>query len=41
VLNEFRTGNSPIMIATDVASRGIGNNNTILVTLKHYIILEM
>jgi len=23
VLNEFRTGNSPIMIATDVASRGI------------------
>lgn len=24
VLNEFRTGNSPIMVATDVASRGIG-----------------
>lgn len=24
VLNEFRTGSSPIMVATDVASRGIG-----------------
>ena len=24
VLNEFKTGNSPIMVATDVASRGIG-----------------
>jgi Helicase conserved C-terminal domain len=24
VLNEFKTGKSPIMVATDVASRGIG-----------------
>ena len=24
MLNEFKTGNSPIMVATDVASRGIG-----------------
>lgn len=24
VLNEFKSGNSPIMIATDVASRGLG-----------------
>ena len=24
VLNEFRQGKSPIMVATDVASRGIG-----------------
>lgn len=24
VLNEFKTGQSPIMVATDVASRGIG-----------------
>jgi len=27
VLNEFKTGKSPIMVATDVASRGIGMNN--------------
>ncbi|KAL3232482.1 ATP-dependent RNA helicase DBP2 [Nakaseomyces bracarensis] len=27
VLNEFRTGNSPIMVATDVAARGIGMLN--------------
>lgn len=27
VLNEFKTGNSPIMVATDVASRGIGKFN--------------
>ncbi|KIW66760.1 ATP-dependent RNA helicase dbp2 [Phialophora macrospora] len=26
VLNEFKTGKSPIMVATDVASRGIGMN---------------
>jgi hypothetical protein len=25
VLNEFRTGNSPIMTATDVAARGLGS----------------
>lgn len=24
MLNEFKTGKSPIMVATDVASRGIG-----------------
>lgn len=24
VLNEFKTGKSPVMVATDVASRGIG-----------------
>jgi ATP-dependent RNA helicase DDX5/DBP2 len=24
VLNEFKTGKAPIMVATDVASRGIG-----------------
>ena len=24
VLNEFKNGKSPIMVATDVASRGIG-----------------
>ncbi|KAF8466425.1 P-loop containing nucleoside triphosphate hydrolase protein [Kalaharituber pfeilii] len=28
VLNEFKTGKSPIMVATDVASRGIGMNIT-------------
>lgn len=27
VLNEFKTGKSPIMVATDVASRGIGMMN--------------
>lgn len=27
VLNEFKTGKSPIMVATDVASRGIGMND--------------
>ena len=27
VLNEFKTGKSPIMVATDVASRGIGMKN--------------
>ena len=27
VLNEFRTGKSPIMIATDVASRGLDVND--------------
>ena len=27
VLNEFKTGKSPIMVATDVASRGIGMIN--------------
>lgn len=27
VLNEFKTGKSPIMVATDVASRGIGMNH--------------
>lgn len=27
VLNEFKTGKSPIMVATDVASRGIGRSN--------------
>jgi hypothetical protein len=26
VLNEFKQGKSPIMVATDVASRGIGMN---------------
>ena len=26
VLNEFKSGKSPIMVATDVASRGIGMN---------------
>jgi ATP-dependent RNA helicase DDX5/DBP2 len=26
VLNQFRTGGHPIMVATDVASRGIGKN---------------
>ena len=26
VLNEFKSGRSPIMIATDVASRGLGTN---------------
>jgi ATP-dependent RNA helicase DDX5/DBP2 len=25
-LNQFRTGGHPIMVATDVASRGIGKN---------------
>lgn len=29
VLNEFKTGKSPIMVATDVASRGIGMNDYI------------
>jgi hypothetical protein len=34
VLNEFKTGKSPIMVATDVASRGIGMlANTPLFTL--------
>lgn len=28
VLNEFKTGKSPIMVATDVASRGIGMIHT-------------
>lgn len=28
VLNEFKTGKSPIMVATDVASRGIGMKAT-------------
>ncbi|PYH62319.1 DEAD-box ATP-dependent RNA helicase DBP2 [Aspergillus niger CBS 101883] len=28
VLNEFKTGKSPIMVATDVASRGIGMNKS-------------
>lgn len=28
VLNEFKTGKSPIMVATDVASRGIGMKST-------------
>lgn len=26
VLNEFRTGRNPILIATDVASRGLGES---------------
>ena len=30
VLNEFKTGKSPIMVATDVASRGIGMNDYVL-----------
>ena len=30
VLNEFKTGKSPIMVATDVASRGIGMIDTVL-----------
>lgn len=28
VLNEFKQGKSPIMVATDVASRGIGMNKS-------------
>lgn len=28
VLDQFKTGKSPIMVATDVASRGIGMNMT-------------
>lgn len=32
VLNEFKTGNSPIMIATDVASRGLGTEHLSLLS---------
>src|SRR4051812_30441880 len=36
VLNEFKTGKSPIMVATDVASRGIGMiANTPLLSFPH------
>jgi ATP-dependent RNA helicase DDX5/DBP2 len=34
VLNEFKTGNAPIMVATDVASRGIGTYSPSLFLLQ-------
>lgn len=36
VLNEFKTGKSPIMVATDVASRGIGMLATPPLPLLHF-----
>ena len=43
VLNEFKTGKSPIMVATDVASRGIGmidhNSSPFLSNMLSYLYL--
>lgn len=33
VLNEFRNGKSPILVATDVAARGLGKLNLIILFL--------
>jgi len=33
VLNEFRNGKSPILVATDVAARGLGKFNLIILFL--------
>lgn len=35
VLAEFKSGRSPIMLATDVASRGLGRFHSLLLTLLH------
>ena len=37
-LIEFRSGNAPILIATDVASRGLGKSEVNLnIIKKHYL----
>ncbi len=41
VLNEFKTGKSPIMVATDVASRGIGMNTSHLSLLSSPIVSSL
>lgn len=33
VLNEFRNGKSPILVATDVAARGLGKFNSYVFTI--------
>lgn len=38
VLNEFKQGKSPIMVATDVASRGIGMNKLHPPSLFHFLL---
>lgn len=35
VLNEFRNGKSPILVATDVAARGLGKFNLIYYIYFH------
>jgi ATP-dependent RNA helicase DDX5/DBP2 len=40
VLNEFKTGKSPIMVATDVASRGIGMIDS-LPSTAHSLLFSM
>ncbi|KAJ3081375.1 ATP-dependent RNA helicase dbp2 [Rhizoclosmatium hyalinum] len=34
VMNEFKSGGSPILIATDVAARGLGNNSSLFFTFS-------
>lgn len=38
VLSEFKAGKSPIMTATDVAARGLGNRTCIIIVLCTYVL---
>jgi ATP-dependent RNA helicase DDX5/DBP2 len=39
VLNEFRNGRSPVMVATDVAARGIGKLFSFFLNMNHSFVI--